>query len=365
MNSAGAVRVGHALSDLDRQLRVSLDLPPASEPVSVQSVLCDARHTTEFAVRMDSQAAVVDAALISQSLALQLTLHKFVVERRTATMRALPSSLRRLIGVDDRTMARALCVELVSTAGFGRAVFSGVCEGALRPTHGATATGDGVDPIEFAEDLRVEVAEDSAEHTCITTAGGPRRVESADADPRMAKLLATNAYAVAPVMTSSSVSAVVHVAPAAPLAIDDDDLECLGAYQGAACAAFSRDVWSDIAIAHHTAVRRAAETIVEDASRVTADDFDIGAEVPSEVRTPPLAGPAVNLQIENCLTSRETEVMRLIAQGLTNAEIADRLFIGIETVKSHVKKVLRKIGAVNRSEAISLYLDKGCTTPDL
>ncbi|WP_231632623.1 helix-turn-helix domain-containing protein [Gordonia sp. HS-NH1] len=154
-------------------------------------------------------------------------------------------------------------------------------------------------------------------------------------------------------------SAVVHVAPAALLAIDDDDLECLAAYQGAASAAFSRDAWSDIAIAHHAAVRRAAETIVEDAIRVTADDFDIGAEVPSEVHPPPLAGPAVNLQIENCLTSRETEVMRLIAQGLSNAEIADRLFIGIETVKSHVKKVLRKIGAVNRSEAISLYLDKG------
>lgn len=359
MNSASAGRAGHALSDLDRQLRALLDLPPASEPMSLQSVLRDARHTTEFAVRVDSRTAVVDATLISRSLSLQLTLHKFFVERRTATMQALPSSLRRLSGVDDRTMTRVLCEELVSTAGFGRAVFSGVCDGALRPTHQATATGDGVESIELAGDLRVEVAEDSAEHTCITTAGGPRRVESADADPRMAELLATRAYAVAPVLMSSSVSAVVHVAPAAPLAIDDDDLRCLGAYQGAASAAFSRDVWSDIAIAHHAAVRRAAETIVEDASRVTADDFDIGAEVPSEVHPPPLAVPAVNLQIENCLTSRETEVMRLIAQGLSNAEIADRLFIGIETVKSHVKKVLRKIGAVNRSEAISLYLDKG------
>ena len=357
MNSAGAVRAGHALFDLDRQLRSSLNLPPASEPVSLQSMLCDARHTTEFAVRVDSQAAVADASLISQSLSLQLTLHKFLVDRRTATMRSLPASLRRLIGVDDRTMARALCGELVSTAGFGRAVFSGVCDGALRPTHGATATGDGVESMEFVEDLRVEVAEDSIERACITTAGGPRRAGSVD--PRMAKLLATHAYVVVPIMMASSATAVVHVAPAAPLDIDDDDLECLGAYQGAASAAFSRDVWSDIAIAHHAAVRRAAETIVEDASRVTADDFDIGAEVPSEVHPPPLAGPAVNHQIESCLTSREIEVMRLIAQGLSNAEIADRLFIGIETVKSHVKKVLRKIGAVNRSEAISLYLDKG------
>lgn len=361
MNLVGAVRAGHALSDLDRQLRASLGLP-ASEALSLQSMLSDARHTTEVALHADSQAAVADPALISQSLSLQMTLHKYFVERRAAIMRALPASLRRLNGVDDRTTTRALCVELVSTAGLGRAVFSDVREGTLRPSYGATATGDGIESMEFTDDLRVEVTEDSVEHSCITTTGGPRRAEDAGADTAMAKLLATNTYAIAPIIVTSSVTAMIHVAPPSPLAIDDDDLECLAAYQGAVSATFSRDTWFDIAVAHHAAVRRAATTIVEDASRVTADDFDIGSEVPSEAHPQRHAVTTVNYAIEDCLTSRETEVMRLIAQGLSNAEIADRLFIGVETVKSHVKKVLRKIGAVNRSEAISLYLDNGRTT---
>jgi DNA-binding CsgD family transcriptional regulator len=47
--------------------------------------------------------------------------------------------------------------------------------------------------------------------------------------------------------------------------------------------------------------------------------------------------------------------------GASNAEIADELVITVETVKTHVKRILRKIGAINRSEAIALYLDESKT----
>lgn len=51
------------------------------------------------------------------------------------------------------------------------------------------------------------------------------------------------------------------------------------------------------------------------------------------------------------LTPRELEVLRLIGEGLTNQEIADTLFIGIKTVKTHVSNILSKLGVQDRTQA--------------
>ena len=55
------------------------------------------------------------------------------------------------------------------------------------------------------------------------------------------------------------------------------------------------------------------------------------------------------------LSLREIEVLGLIMQGLTNQEIADKLFIGYETVKSHRKNILEKTGAKNTAALIHYY----------
>jgi DNA-binding NarL/FixJ family response regulator len=66
----------------------------------------------------------------------------------------------------------------------------------------------------------------------------------------------------------------------------------------------------------------------------------------------PPAEPAFDGQ----LTAREREVLALIAEGATNAQIAVRLVITEDTAKSHVKRILRKLGAGNRVEAAAIYL---------
>ena len=54
------------------------------------------------------------------------------------------------------------------------------------------------------------------------------------------------------------------------------------------------------------------------------------------------------------LTGRETEVLDMMAQGLTNSQIAERLTVSESTVKFHVRNILSKLGAASRSEAVSL-----------
>lgn len=88
-------------------------------------------------------------------------------------------------------------------------------------------------------------------------------------------------------------------------------------------------------------------------------ELELGPE--EAAGTPPTTGaPAVNRlsagAYEESLTKREKVVLRCLARGETNAEIARRLVLSEGTVKFHVKNILRKLNAGNRVEAASKYL---------
>ena len=94
----------------------------------------------------------------------------------------------------------------------------------------------------------------------------------------------------------------------------------------------------------------ASETQIAAALQATAADLIVHA---------PESAPPTVAQGASVLTARETEVLRLIAEGLANKEIAHRLGISEHTVKFHVSALLGKLGAASRAEAIALGIRQG------
>jgi DNA-binding NarL/FixJ family response regulator len=77
----------------------------------------------------------------------------------------------------------------------------------------------------------------------------------------------------------------------------------------------------------------------------------------------PSAAGTPSLAALNVLTSRETEVLKLVAQGMSNTQISDTLNIAGETTRTHIKRVLAKLGLRDRAQAVVVAYESGLVTP--
>lgn len=93
---------------------------------------------------------------------------------------------------------------------------------------------------------------------------------------------------------------------------------------------------------------RAAAEVLETAT-------DLGRRA-AELHHPSKPHPGQDLTKQ--LTPRQIEILALVAEGLSNAEIASRLYLGESTVKWHVRKILKALGVANRAQAVARYLSR-------
>jgi DNA-binding NarL/FixJ family response regulator len=86
----------------------------------------------------------------------------------------------------------------------------------------------------------------------------------------------------------------------------------------------------------------------------------------ARLQSPSVAGPAGSAVVPpglSALTPRETEVLRLVAEGLSNTEISARLYVTEETVKTHVSRMLAKLGLRDRTQAVVAAYESGLVIP--
>jgi LuxR family transcriptional regulator, regulator of acetate metabolism len=99
-------------------------------------------------------------------------------------------------------------------------------------------------------------------------------------------------------------------------------------------------------------LQRAAQcaTLLDADVELSIDPLRIAGDSRSAAQVPDVDSSRANL------TARQRETLDLVLRGYTNAEIAERLIVSVATVKSHVRAILHRVGAVNRAEAIARYV---------
>ncbi|HJP72473.1 MAG TPA: response regulator transcription factor [Candidatus Limnocylindria bacterium] len=149
----------------------------------------------------------------------------------------------------------------------------------------------------------------------------------------------------------TGIEAVRELAPRLPetrvvmLTVSTDRRDLLDAVRHGAFGYLTKDLSGDALLRAVRGIRRGDLPM----SRVHA------AVVVDHLARTGRSGPSAADEVGGLLSAREQEVLRLLAEGMTDREIANALAISPRTVESHVSSVLRKLGVRNRAEAAQRY----------
>jgi DNA-binding NarL/FixJ family response regulator len=173
----------------------------------------------------------------------------------------------------------------------------------------------------------------------------------------------SDSYVAAPLILRGRVVGLIHVDRNVETGtMDDFDRELLALLAEGLGLALER--------AHTYAEAEAVRGAVEGHATAIRDlvaQLEQAREPAVAIPAPPCGQPALEGRVQvrltrapddswrDGLTRREEQVLRLVAEGLTNAQVAERLFVAEGTVKSHVKSLMRKLGTATRSEAAAAY----------
>ena len=345
-------------------------LPIVDFPSAEATLTAASQRVTQalWEERQDAPRAWGSAGLIDLLLQLKETqgrLREARLAQRIAAFASVQEALGRLHGITSVSQLIDRIPEEACRLGFDRAMISRV-HGSLWVPEAVQVEGD---PGWAREILRVGRDETQLlNHMILETEmvrrRGPLLVPDAQADPRVHPALAaetlSRSYVAAPIMPEGRVIGFLHAdCYLRRRHVDEFCRDVLWMFaQGVGCA-FERTVLSE----RLHALRAPVGRMSVDITKVTDELVDAEVQVArtdrenvAEARSGTAMFEADHSPAGSALTRREIDVLRLMATGETNAGIAARLIISEGTVKSHVKHILRKLGAANRAEAVCRYL---------
>jgi LuxR family transcriptional regulator, regulator of acetate metabolism len=284
------------------------------------------------------------------------------LEETRGRLHAALARLRRS-ATSDELITRAPR-ELRHACGFTRVMISRA-EGTRWIPDTLTAA-DGADPEaeefrQFAEgDIEIPLAHLLLE-TEMVRHRVPVIVEDARRDPRTSKPLMrvtrSTSYVAAPITATRRVIGFLHADRLGQdRAVGPEDLECIALFADRFGLLLARKV-----LAERMEHQRASLHFALDAALDALDDLsqadielDLAAAAPSGgSRAQDTSAP----RRYALLTAREREVVQLVAAGATNRAIATELVVSVETVKSHMSRIMHKLGATSRAEAVARFIE--------
>jgi DNA-binding CsgD family transcriptional regulator len=344
------------LNELNEQLCNAFGFPRLSDATTLDEAITMSAVTTERLMSRERNVRDDIASAIGQSpltdfLQAQVEARQMRASERVDLVRSLTAGIRRMKKAGSlQGLGRQASTELCDALGFDSALLSFVeDDGFVVEESDHSLGGPTVIPRRDCP----------AERTCIRLRDTTRTNEAdLPASPGYRELLGSKNYLVAPVMAKSRVVALIHVGRRSEYGVTAGDIDILDAFASAYSLLHERMLNTERVQQQRTSIARAAARLTEEADRIAAAAISFDDEDDARVESPAIAADSA---LAATLSHRERQVFERLVLGASNAEIADELVITIETVKTHVKRILRKIGAINRSEAIALYMDEART----
>jgi DNA-binding CsgD family transcriptional regulator len=172
----------------------------------------------------------------------------------------------------------------------------------------------------------------------------------------------TRSYVVAPICPAGRLIGFLHADRYPDRPVDLVDRDVLWTFAQGFGRIYERTVLMERLRAQRFHIQGTLDLAETIASTLASAEIELGRSPRDEEAIPApgdvvIEAPGGNASIDELVTTREREVLAMMVMGHANSAIAEKLVIREGTVKSHVKHILRKLGAANRVEAISLYLE--------
>ena len=260
-------------------------------------------------------------------------------------------------------LIEAAPAELLRTCGFTRALVSRVRGSLWVPE--VLEVAEGVDPEEAAFRQFVEETEIPLAHMLMETELVRRRIPVLVTDPAghprtykpIVEVARCTSYAAAPIMPTSRVIGFFHVdrfgqdLPVSPA--DRDNLWVFAEHFG---LMYERSVLVERLESQRAHLHDVFSEAVTAIDQICSAEIGLARNERVPEPAPASLTTAPRSRLGTLLTAREQEVLELMAQGATNSQIARELVVSEGTVKSHVKRILRKLRVDNRAGAVARYL---------